>query len=110
MEREEVVAWLEAYRRAWERADTAAAVGLFTSGACYRSHPLRPAHTGHDGIAAYWDRATAGQRDMRVRLGDPVADGHRVAAEWNSSSTIRMSNAVVAVSGSTRRTASTPST
>jgi limonene-1,2-epoxide hydrolase len=82
MEREEAVAWLEAYRRAWERADTPAAVGLFTSDARYRAHPLRPAHNGHDGIAAYWDRATAGQRDVRVRLGDPVADGHRVAAEW----------------------------
>ena len=82
MEREEAVAWLEAYRRAWEGADTPAAAGLFTADARYRSHPLRPAHTGRDGIAAYWDRATAGQRDVRVRLGDPVVDGQRVAAEW----------------------------
>ena len=82
MEREEAVAWLEAYRRAWEGADTPAAAGLFTADARYRSHPLRPSHTGRDGIADYWDRATAGQRDVRVRLGDPVVDGHRVAAEW----------------------------
>jgi hypothetical protein len=82
MEREEAVAWLEAYRRAWEGADTPAAAGLFTADARYRSHPLRPAHAGRDGIADYWDRATAGQRDVRVRLGDPVVDGHRVAAEW----------------------------
>ena len=82
MEREQAVAWLEAYRRAWERADTPAAVGLFTADARYRSHPLRPAHSGHDGVAAYWAEATAGQRDVRVRLGDPVVDGGRVAAEW----------------------------
>jgi hypothetical protein len=82
MEREEAVAWLEAYRRAWERADTRGVLELLTSDARYRSHPLRPAHTGHDGVAAYWARATAGQRDVRVRLGDPVVDGHRVAAEW----------------------------
>jgi hypothetical protein len=38
-----------------------AVLGLFTTDASYRSHPLRPAHTGHDGVAAYWTRATADQ-------------------------------------------------
>jgi ketosteroid isomerase-like protein len=82
MEREQAVAWLEAYRRAWERADARGVLELFTADARYRAHPLRPAHTGHDGVAGYWARATADQRDVRVRLGDPVVDGHRVAAEW----------------------------
>ena len=82
MEREEAVAWLEAYRRAWEAADTGGVLELFTDDACYRSHPLRPAHTGHDGIAGYWDRATADQEDVRVRFGDPIVDGDRVAVEW----------------------------
>jgi hypothetical protein len=82
MEREGAVAWLEAYRRAWERADTRGVLELFTADARYRSHPLRPAHTGHDGVAAYWDQATADQRDVQVRVGDPIVDGHRVAAEW----------------------------
>jgi ketosteroid isomerase-like protein len=82
MEREEAVAWLEAYRRAWEGADARGVLELFTDDARYRSHPLRPAHTGHDGVADYWARATADQRDVRVRLGDPVVDGDRVAAEW----------------------------
>jgi len=82
MEREEAVAWLEAYRRAWEGADTRGVLELFTDDARYRSHPLRPAHTGHDGVAGYWARATADQRDVAVRLGDPVVDGDRVAAEW----------------------------
>ena len=74
--------WLAAYRRAWEEADTPAVVGLFTEDAGYRSHPLRPVNAGHDGIAAYWARATADQRDVRVRFGDPIADGDRVAVEW----------------------------
>jgi ketosteroid isomerase-like protein len=82
MDRERAGAWLAAYRRAWEEADTPAVVGLFTADATYRSHPLRPAHAGHDGIAAYWTQATADQRDVRVRLGDPIVDGDRVAAEW----------------------------
>ena len=75
MEREEAVAWLEAYRRAWEGADARGVLELFTADARYRAHPLRPAHTGHDGVADYWARATAGQRDVRVRLG---ADAFRI--------------------------------
>jgi hypothetical protein len=82
MDRERADAWIDGYRRAWEGADTPAVLGLFTTGATYRSHPLRPAHTGRDGIAAYWDQACAGQRDVRARFGDPVVDGDRVAVEW----------------------------
>jgi hypothetical protein len=82
MEHEEAGAWLEGYRLAWEGADVRGVLELFTTDARYRSHPLRPAHTGHDGVADYWARATADQRDVRVRLGDPVVDGDRVAAEW----------------------------
>jgi hypothetical protein len=82
MDRQRVDAWLDGYRRAWEQADSPAVLGLFTTDASYRSHPLRPAHIGHDGVAAYWGRATADQRDVRVRFGDPVVDGDRVAVEW----------------------------
>jgi len=82
MDRQRVDAWLDGYRRAWEGADTPAVVGLFTTDATYRSHPLRPAHTGHDGVAAYWDQACAGQRDVQARFGDPIVDGDRVAVEW----------------------------
>jgi ketosteroid isomerase-like protein len=82
MDREGAGAWLEGYRRAWEEADTPAVLDLFTTDATYRSHPLRPAHAGRDGIAAYWTEACADQADVRVRLGDPIVDGDRVAAEW----------------------------
>jgi ketosteroid isomerase-like protein len=86
--------WLEGYRRAWEEADTPAVLGLFTEDATYRSHPLRPAHAGHDGIAAYWTGVTEDQLEVRVRFGDPIVagdqagdrhqtgDGERVAVEW----------------------------
>jgi hypothetical protein len=82
MDHQRVDAWLDGYRRAWEQADIPAVLGLFTTDAGYRSHPPRPAHTGHDGIGAYWDRATADQQDVRVRFGDPIVDGDRVAVEW----------------------------
>ena len=82
MDRQRVDVWLEGYRRAWEQADIPAVLGLFTTDASYRFHPLRPAHTGHDGVADYWTRATADQQDVRVRFGDPIVDGDRVAVEW----------------------------
>jgi hypothetical protein len=82
MDRQGVDAWLDGYRRAWEQADPPAVLGLFTADASYRSHPLRPAHRGHDGVGAYWARATADQGDVRVRFGDPIVEGDRVAVEW----------------------------
>jgi hypothetical protein len=82
MDRERVGAWLAGYRRAWEEADTPGVLELFAADARYRSHPLRPAHAGHEGIAAYWTRACADQEDVSVRFGEPVVDGDRVAVEW----------------------------
>ena len=82
MDRQLVDTWIEAYRRAWEQADAAAAGSLFSDDASYRSHPLQPAHAGRDGVAAYWSEVTADQRDPRVRFGDPIVDGDRVAVEW----------------------------
>jgi SnoaL-like domain len=82
MDRERVDAWLEGYRRAWEEADPPAVLGLFTEDASYRAHPLNPAHAGHDGIGAYWTTVTADESGIRVRFGDPIVDGVRVAVEW----------------------------
>ena len=82
MDRERVDAWLEAYRQAWEEADAHAIPGMFTQEATYRAYPLGIPHTGHDAIADYWTRATAGQRDLRVHFGDPIVDGDLVAVEW----------------------------
>ena len=55
MDHQRVDARLDGYRRAREQADSPAVLGLFT---------------------------TADQRDVRVRFGDPVVDGDRVAVEW----------------------------
>jgi ketosteroid isomerase-like protein len=97
MERERLGAWLDGYGRAWEQADPPAVLGLFTPDATYRAHPLGRAYTGHDAIADYWTRATAGQRDIQVRFGDPIVDGDRVAAEFWS--TMRGDGGPVTVAG-----------
>lgn len=74
--------WLDAYASAWERADAAGVVDLFTPGATYRSHVFRQPHAGHHGIREYWESATATQREVHVRIGDALVDGDRVVAEW----------------------------
>jgi hypothetical protein len=47
-----------------------------------RSNPFEEPHVGHGGIRAYWEGVTGQQRDARVRMGRPFADGSRVAVEW----------------------------
>lgn len=73
--------WLAAYATAWENADLGV-VELFTPDATYRSHVFREPHAGRDAIRAYWERATATQRDVRVVVGEPLVEGDRVVAEW----------------------------
>src|SRR5215218_3728262 len=89
MDRQRVDAWLDGYRRAWEQADSPAVLGLFTTDASYRSHPLRPAHTGHDGVAVeWWTTMTAGDGRCRAlrecwheaeEVLDPPRDWGRIA-------------------------------
>lgn len=78
----DVAAWIEAYGRAWEERDPEAAAALFTEDAVYRSSPFRSPSVGREGILAYWGRATAAQSDVRVRFGEPIVEGSKVAVEW----------------------------
>jgi SnoaL-like domain len=82
MDRERADAWLEGDRQAWEQADTPAVRSCSPSMRPTAPIPCPPSHTGHDGVAAYWTQACASQEDVRVRFGDPIVDGDRVAAEW----------------------------
>jgi len=74
--------WIEGYRVAWERRDPEAAARLFTPDATYRSNIVEEAHQGQEGVRAYWQAVTASQSDVRVRMGRPFVDGHRVAVEF----------------------------
>lgn len=74
--------WIAAYGAAWEQADADAAAALFTEGAVYRSSPFRAPALGHDGIRRYWQEATSTQSGVRVRFGEPILAGSRVAVEW----------------------------
>jgi ketosteroid isomerase-like protein len=78
----EIVAWGEAYRRAWETADSAAAGALFSENTSYRSNIYEEPHRGRAGVEAYWTAVTAVQSEVRVWMGAPVIEGDRVIVEF----------------------------
>ena len=66
----QVMAWAEAYRQAWENADTPAAVALFAEDSSYRSNIFEEPYLGRRGVEEYWSTVTATQSDVKV--GDRV--------------------------------------
>lgn len=78
----EAEAWSEAYRIAWETADSRAASALFTEDARYRSNIFEEPYEGRPGIEGYWTDVTAAQSDITVRMGSPVIEGPRVIVEF----------------------------
>src|SRR5262245_40523075 len=83
--------WVDAYADAWRERDDDAAAARFTEDSSYSAHPLQEAHVGREGVRTYWERVTATQSEVDVRMGSPVVadDGRRAAVEfW-----VRMRNA-----------------
>lgn len=77
-----VTEWVESYRLAWENRDPAAAASLFSDDATYRSNIFEDPYRGRDGVEGYWRSVTTSQSDVRVEMGQPFADGSRVAVEF----------------------------
>lgn len=75
-------AWAEAYRQAWENADSEAAAALFTEDGRYRDNIFEDPHEGRGGVEDYWRRVTEAQSDVAVRMGTPIVDGSRVMVEF----------------------------
>ena len=78
----QVIAWAEAYRQAWENADTPAAVALFAEDSSYRSNIFEEPYLGWQGVEEYWSTVTAVQSDVKVWMGQPVIEGDRVIVEF----------------------------
>lgn len=78
-----VARWAEAYRRAWEEADSQAAASLFTDDGTYRNDIFQDQpNQGRSGVADYWTTVTASQTEATVRMGTPVIDGERAVVEF----------------------------
>jgi ketosteroid isomerase-like protein len=78
----DVVAWAEAYRKAWEERDADAAAQLFTEDAEYRDQSFTEPRQGRAGVHEYWSTVTATQSDVSVRMGRPFVDGNRAVVEF----------------------------
>jgi hypothetical protein len=82
MNGESVERWAEAYRVAWESADSEAAAALFSETGTYRDNIYEEPHEGRVGVAGYWSEVTAAQSNVTVRMGEPFVDGERAVVEF----------------------------
>ena len=82
MNGESVQRWAEAYRVAWESADSEAAASLFSEAGTYRDNIFEEPHEGRAGVAEYWSGATAAQSNVTVQMGEPYVDGERAVVEF----------------------------
>jgi hypothetical protein len=92
-----VKGWAEAYRIAWENADSEAVASLFTEDASYRSNIYEEPHVGRSGVVDYWIGVTSVQSDVTVRIGEPIIDGERADVEFWT--TMSVENAPVTLAG-----------
>jgi limonene-1,2-epoxide hydrolase len=81
---EQVSDWLAGYRVAWETRSADAAAALFAIDARYYETPFSEPFEGREGIAAYWARVTADQRDIHFDSELLSIDGPRVIATWSA--------------------------
>jgi catechol 2,3-dioxygenase-like lactoylglutathione lyase family enzyme len=71
VDRDEVMAWVSAYERAWRDGDAGAVATLFTTDAHYLDSPYEPPKVGHAAIAADW----VDPRPFTMNVGSVVVDG-----------------------------------
>jgi hypothetical protein len=86
--RDELREWAEAYRVAWENADSGAAADLFTEDAAYRSLIYEEPHRNRSGVVEYWTGVTSEQSDVTVRIGEPFVDESKVTIEFWTTMTV----------------------
>ena len=82
MSRDPIGAWIGEYFRCWREKDSETLGRLFTPDAVYYSAPFREPHRGTTEILAYWERATATQVGLEIRLGSTIQQGNRASVEW----------------------------
>lgn len=88
MDEKQFQTWLEAYGRAWEEGDAAAAAALFAPDAAYYETPFDPPMTGREAIIAYWQEgAASAQRDVRFQYKALAVAGDLGLNHWTAAFT-----------------------
>jgi len=80
--RERAAAFVDSYGRAWEGWDVSGFVDLFSPEVVYVAHATEETVVGRTALASYIRKEAAEQGQVSVRMGNPVIDGDRVAAEF----------------------------
>jgi ketosteroid isomerase-like protein len=66
----------------WESWDLSGFVDLFSDDVVYVAHATEESVVGRSALASYIRKEAADQGQASVRIGSPVIDGDRVAAEF----------------------------
>ena len=80
--REMAAAFVDAYGRTWERWDVSGFVDLFIDEVVYVAHATEETVVGRTALESYLRKEAAEQGEVSVRMGNPVIEGDRVAAEF----------------------------
>jgi ketosteroid isomerase-like protein len=82
IDREQAADFVEGYGRAWEAWDIPGFLDLFTDDVVYVAHATQETVVGTAALAPYLEKEAGEQGEVSVRMGAPVIDGDRVAAEF----------------------------
>jgi hypothetical protein len=82
LDRSDAEAFVEGYGRAWQGWDIPGFMDLFGEDVVYVAHPLQETVVGKKALATYLQKEAAEQGRVNVRMGNPLIDGNRVAAEF----------------------------
>lgn len=82
LDREKAAAFVEGYGRTWQNWDFSGFVELFSDDVVYVEHPTDETVIGSEAMLDYIHREQAAEGRANVRMGKPLIDGNRVAAEF----------------------------
>ncbi len=94
--RQEAAAFVDGYGRAWELWDVPRFLDLFSDEVVYVAHATEETVVGTAALASYLRKEAAEQGEVSVRMGSPVIDADRVAAEFWVTATSGSETATIA--------------
>ncbi len=95
-DREHASAFVNGYGRSWETWDVPAFLELFSDEVVYVAHATEETVVGRAALESYLQKEASEQGQVSVRMGNPVIDGDRVAAEFWVTATSEGHDATIA--------------
>jgi ketosteroid isomerase-like protein len=81
-DQQRATAFVRGYGQMWESWDIAGFVGLFSDAVVYVAHPTETTILGSEALAPYVEGQKAEMGTITVRMGRPIVEANRVAAEF----------------------------